>query len=363
MMNKGGLGSDLMNQINEGKIAVKSSKFAEEVRNKMVEAMTELITFGARIRPLMLRGHQVGWVKAVPYNEKRQFDIWYSDEESRIERVILSATTLSKEELDDLDNVELNAILKVILSMNLADLSLYPYVSAFVSTNASFRLWASHRSALLTSKSIIMPDGKGFKQLSSPDIIQLWASLCQIRENTIQRLENAQNAGTIARAFVGKGADNYNNAITKALNTLRTDAIEPWMEIINFLSVKTDVDLEDGFGHSHQDNSTEGLMRELKGMNEGDKHEQLMEAFHKSQLKIEDDKRRKAEDIIRRRREILESEEQMEMLVVRTEAEVKQREREIHQRRYGWVENKQKSDLLNQREDDSPDEDRLSRYV
>jgi hypothetical protein len=215
----------------------------------------------------------------------------------------------------------------------------------------------------LAPKRIVLPDGKELKQLSSPDILQLWVSLCRIRETTIERLENAQNAGTIAKAFVGKGADNYNNAISQALASLRTDSIEPWMDVINFLSVKTDQNLHDGYGHSHQDNSTEGLMREMRGMNEGDKHEQLMDAFHQSQLREEEEKRRRVDELIARRREILEAADANEIMVVRTEAEVKKREREIHTQKYGWIQEKQKRDLLNQADEEAPVETRLSKYV
>jgi hypothetical protein len=357
------LGTDFMKEINEGRVAVRSSAFAEEVKIKTTDAMSELITFGARVRPLSLKGEQIGWVKALPFNEKKQLDIWYPDENTRIEQLLLHTTTLTSEEVNDLDSVELNTILRVILSLNLADLSLYPYVSAFVSTNTSFRLSASHSSDLLAPKRIVLPDGKELKQLSSPDILQLWVSLCRIRETTIERLENAQNAGTIAKAFVGKGADNYNNAISQALASLRTDSIEPWMDVINFLSVKTDQNLHDGYGHSHQDNSTEGLMREMRGMNEGDKHEQLMDAFHQSQLREEEEKRRRVDELIARRREILEAADANEIMVVRTEAEVKKREREIHTQKYGWIQEKQKRDLLNQADEEAPVETRLSKYV
>ena len=356
-------GSDLMKDINDGKIAVRSSKYAEEVKRKTIEAMVELITFGARVRPLTIGDSRIGWVRSLSFNEKKQIDIWFPDYQDRIEHTILSATSLTLKELDSMDSIELNAVLRTILSMNLADLSLYPYISAFVSTSASFRLASSLSSDLLIPKKIRMPDGKVLSQLCSSDIAQLWVALTRVRETTIERLENAQNAGTVARAFVGKGADDYNNAINKALNDLRSDMIDPWMDVINFLSVKTDENFEDGFGHSHQDNSVEGLMREMKGMSEGDKHEQLMEAFHQSQIKEETDKRDKIEELIRRRREILEASDQTEIMVVRTEAEVRQRERELHDQNYGWVQDKQKQELLNQIDEETPVETRLSKYV
>lgn len=357
------IGSDLMKDINDGKIAVRSSKYAEDVKLHITEAMVELITFGARIRPLFLNKTRVGWIRAIPYNEKRQLDIWYPDYHDRIEQTILHSTSLTSEEINSFDSTELSGILKSILNMNLPDLSLYPYISAFVSTSASFRLSTSMTSDLLTPKKIVMPDGKVMRQLCSSDILQLWISLARMREQTIEKLNNAQNAGTIARAFVGKGADNYNSAISKALESLKSDTIEPWMEVINFLSVKTDENFDDGFGHSHQDNSVEGLMREMKGMSEGDKHEQLMEAFHHSQIKEETDKRDKIEELIRRRRELLESSDQNEIMVVRTEAEVRQRERELHNQNYGWVQEKQKQELLNQIDEETPVETRLSKYV
>jgi hypothetical protein len=347
-----------MNDISSGSLAVKSSKYAEEVKTKVTEAMIEVIQFGARVRPLLLGSDRIGWVRAVSYNEKKQIDTWFPSDSERIATTMTYATTLSLDDINSLDMVELNSVLRAVLRLNLADLTLFPYLSAFVSTQASYNLWSSKRNSL-DPRVLLMPDGSTLKQLATPDHTLLWSALCGMRADTISRLENAQNAGTIVRGFVGAGADNYNNAISKALNSLRSDAIEPWLELINFMSVKELQTFDDGYGHSHQDNSVEGMMREMKGMTEGDKHEELMKAFHDTQLRAENEKKRQIAIQVKRRKELDEADDSV--YVIRTEAEVKRKERLLKQQQYGWVIDKQKEELIGQESEESASI--LSKYL
>lgn len=343
MSSRGGLGSDMMSDINSGKLALKSSAYAEGVKAKVTQAMTEVVTFGARVRPLMVGGKRIGWARALSYNEKGQLDIWYPSEMERIEQTLRFATTLTQAEIDSLDMVELNSVLKYILRLNLAELSLFPYISAFVSTQASYNLWASGKN-ILNAREIHLPDGTSLRQLAAPDHLLLWSALCSMRETTISRLEDAQNAGTIIRGFVGTGADNYNNTIAKALVSLRSEAIDPWLDVINFMSVKELQVFDDGYGHSHQDNSVEGMMREMTGMTQGDKHEDLMKAFHDTQIRAEEEKQKQLEALIARRKKLDEVDDST--YIVRTEREVFRKEAEIKQNRYGWVTENQREELL-----------------
>jgi hypothetical protein len=204
-----------------------------------------------------------------------------------------------------------------------------------------------------------MPDGTSLRQLATPDHILLWAALSAMRMDTINRLENAQNAGTIVRGFVGSGADNYNNAINKAIASLRSDSIDPWLELINFMSVKDLQSFDDGYGHSHQDNSVEGMMREMKGMAEGDKHEELMRIFHETQVRAEEEKKKQIQALVRRRKELDEVDESI--YIVRTESEVKKKEALLKQQQYDWVLEKQREELLGQDAEEAPNI--LSKYL
>jgi len=351
------IGNDLMNDISNGSMAIKSSAYAEKVKIKVTDAMVEILMFGARVRPLLLNGKRVGWAKAMSFSEKKQIDTWYSTETERIETTLTHTTSLTQEEIDSLDMVELNSVLRAVLQLNLADLSLFPYISAFVSTQASFNLWSSKLH--LEPKTITLPDGLKLRQLSIPDHTMLWAALSSSRMDTINRLENAQNAGTIARAFVGTGADNYNNAINKALTSLRSDSIDPWMELINFMNVKELQNFNDGYGHSHQDSSVEGLMREMKGMSEGDKHEELMNAFHQTQIRMENEKIKQMKELAKRRRALDEVDEST--YIIRTAVEVKKKEALLKQQNYGWVLDQQKQLLLDQ--ESGPPQNRWSKYL
>jgi hypothetical protein len=352
------LGQDLMHDISNGSLAVKSSKYAEEVKHKVTEAMIEIIQFGARVRPLMLGSERIGWARAVSYGEKKQIDTWYPSETEQIETTLCYATTLTRDDIRSLDMVELNNVLRAILKLNLADLTLFPYLSAFVSTQTSYNLWSSKQNSLDT-RTIPMPDGTSLRQLATPDHILLWAALSAMRMDTINRLENAQNAGTIVRGFVGSGADNYNNAINKAIASLRSDSIDPWLELINFMSVKDLQSFDDGYGHSHQDNSVEGMMREMKGMTEGDKHEELMRIFHETQVRAEEEKKKQIQALVRRRKELDEVDESI--YIVRTESEVKKKEALLKQQQYDWVLEKQREELLGQDAEEAPNI--LSKYL
>jgi hypothetical protein len=125
------------------------------------------------------------------------------------------------------------------------------------------------------------------------------------------------------------------------------------------MSVKELQTFDDGYGHSHQDNSVEGMMREMKGMTEGDKHEELMKAFHDTQLRAENEKKRQIAIQVKRRKELDEADDSV--YVIRTEAEVKRKERLLKQQQYGWVIDKQKEELIGQESEESASI--LSKYL
>ena len=361
------MGSDLMNQINKGNLTYRSSTYAENTKRNVTEAMTEILTFGGRIRPLMLDGERVGWLRPMGFTEKKQLELWFPDTSEHIKQALLHTTTLDSATIESFDMVELNYVLRTLLSANLADLSLFPFISSFVTTQASVNLWSSRYDNLFQPKTIRMPDGLELRQLAVSDHVRLWAALATIRDAAIVKLENALNSGIIAKAFSGDSSTAYIDSITKALSYYSADNMQPWMDTIDFVSYNSSKkELEDGFGHSHEDASTEGLMRELNGMIHGDKHEELMNKFYDKQIAEELARKKKLDELVQQRRHQLNTEEGDSAMVVRTEGEVRQREREIKEQTYGWVDRENK-DMFNQDHDenmtDSETFERINKYL
>jgi len=125
------------------------------------------------------------------------------------------------------------------------------------------------------------------------------------------------------------------------------------MNSINFMNVKDIQDFDDGYGHSHQDSSVEGMMREMKGMTEGDKHEELMKAFHDTQMRAEREKQRQLDLISQQRKKRDEIDDSV--YIIRTDKEVRQREAELQKQRYGWVEEQNKEEMTNQGDEVNPE--------
>lgn len=343
-------GSDLMNQINKGEVTPRSSVYALLVKEEISDALIELMTFGARVRPLFLEDEQVGWVRPFSNSERKQVNLWFPSEVTKIQTLLQFCTTLDTPTINDLDTVELNILLRIITKGHLADLSLIPYISAFASTQVSLNLWKSKGDYLFSPKEITLPDGKKLNQIALSDHLRLWAAASSLREEAISRTEASMNAAIVARSMTGgTGWDSYMNSLQTILNYYAPDSLEPWMNIIDFVSYNTkQSNLDDGFGHSHEDPSTEGLIRELHGMMAGDKHEKLIEQFYNQQLDREKARVDKLTATAKLRREQIEKEVSLEdSYVIRTEKEVEEREREIKEQNYGWV-SREHQNLINQ---------------
>jgi hypothetical protein len=103
--------------------------------------------------------------------------------------------------------------------------------------------------------------------------------------NSISRLEESLNFGTLIKAQVGKGAEKYIKELVRSLNEFQVDSIDPWTEVVDYVKLSADrPHFDDGYGHSHEDNTVQGLLREMEGMIHGDKHEALMQQFYDNQI-------------------------------------------------------------------------------
>jgi hypothetical protein len=91
------------------------------------------------------------------------------------------------------------------------------------------------------------------------------------------------------------------------------------------IQTKADVKFDDGWAHS-EDDSIEGMKRELDGMFSNDRHEQAVASFEAGvREKAEQRKQQLEERLIKRQREMVET----PRMVVRTEAEVRAREESL----------------------------------
>lgn len=358
-------GVGLMQQINSGELQNRRSKIAEGVREHVSEAMDELITVGARVRPLMLGGKRVGWFRPFSYSERKILDRHITDSHEQSFLLLKHCTTLTESEIEDLDIYELNSVLSLIHTSNLADYSLYPYISPFSYTQTSIGLWNTRHDELFSRREIVAPDGQVLKLLTTPIHITLWTNLCTSRERSLAKLETTLDFASLIKAQVGKSADKYVNDIVKAINSFSSDSIEPWMDVIDFVKAQaTDsVGFNDGFGHSHQDSSVQGLMREMQGMMEGDNHEKLMDTFYETQMSAAKKKEEAVQKIIAERREAMTSLDDGGAMVVLTEREVKERERQLRQASPQVALQRQLAEELgSQIDSDEVDPSRISKY-
>jgi hypothetical protein len=319
-------GIDLMRKINDGLAQKATSDQIKEVRYKITQNCEEIIEQGARIRPLIVDGKQLGWVRGLHISERKLLSRWIFDTNDFIKAVLSVCTTFKPDEVEDFSGIETRRLVQLVTKMSEFDLSLYPYLSAYTSTSSSENLWYSRGTQLASyeNREIKFPDGQIMKILTPPDHARLWATLCNYREASKLRLDANFNALLIIQPWAGKNADPVRNELKAAQRSMQVDSSEPWEQVIR---IDREINLEDGWGHSMQDDSREGLQREMRGMIEGtDKHEKLMERFYQQQKEAAEARKREFDTMLERRGGPGVFTESMKIL---TDAEVKQREQNL----------------------------------
>jgi hypothetical protein len=318
------VGMDIMRRIQEGELKPAPAKDVEEVKQTITENCEELIDIGARIRPLLADGKQVGWVRGVHFQEKQMLKRWVRDPNDYVALTLQNATSFSREEIEAMQSDEIRSLLDVVKQMSDHDLSLYPYLNAYVTTQSSEVMWYG-KGEQLTSfdhKVVTMPDGKKITIMAPPDHARMWATLCSYREQAKRRLEDNTNALFIVRPWAGKHADPIAKELTAVARQLETGSNYMWEQVVRVQS-KPNVDVNDGWGHPGD--SFEELKREMDGMMKGDKHERLMEAWSKQMIHEAKERQREIEEA-RKKRGVTEAGIYQRDTVVLTEKEVRERQ-------------------------------------
>src|SRR5277367_5476692 len=89
-------GMDIMRRISNGELRPPpSAKDVEEVKGEITENCEELIEVGARIRPLLVDGVQIGWVRGIHLQERRILKRWVRDPQDYVALTLQNATTFS----------------------------------------------------------------------------------------------------------------------------------------------------------------------------------------------------------------------------------------------------------------------------
>jgi hypothetical protein len=318
---------DIMRRITEGGMKKAPAEYVEAVKKQITENSEELIEVGARVRPLLVDAKQIGWARGIHPQERRMLKRWIQDPNDYVQSICLLATTFSKDEIEEMSSDEIRSLTQVVHQMSEYDMTLYPYLSAYVTTQSSENLWYGKGESLTSyeNKTITMPDGKLMQIMAPPDHSRVWASLCAYREQSKKRLEQDFNALFIVRPWAGKQADPIANDLKSIARSLETDSMEPWERMIR---VEPKTKKDDGWGHPGD--SLEDLQRELKGMIEGDKHERLMEAWGKQMVAEEETKKRKIEEA-RRQRGIVEAGVTETTMKIVTEAEIRERQKALRE--------------------------------
>jgi hypothetical protein len=317
-------GMDIMRRISNGELRPPpSAKDVEEVKGDITENCEELIEVGARIRPLLVDGVQVGWVRGIHLQERRMLKRWVRDPNDFVAMTLKYATSFSAEEIEAFQAEELHSLVDVVRSMSERDISLYPYLNAFVTTHSSESMWYGKGEQLtsLDNKVIVMPDGKKITIMAAPDHSRMWATLCSYREQAKRRLDDNTNAVFIVRPWAGKHADPIANELKGVAKQLETGSNYMWEQIVKVQ--KKEVNVNDGWGHPGD--SLEDLQRELKGMMEGDRHESMMEAWA-AQMTHEAAEKQKEVEKARAARGISAAGVYQQAMTVLTEKEIKERQ-------------------------------------
>ena len=316
-------GMDIMRRISDGSLLPAAPpKDVEEIKKEITENCEELIEVGARIRPLLVEGQQVGWVRGVSLQEQRMLKRWVRDPNDYVALSLKWATSFSAEEIEALQTEELRSLVNVVREMSERDFSLFPYLNAYATTQSSETLWYGRREALTSyeNKVVVMPDGKTITIIAPPDHCRMWALLCSYREQAKKRLEDNTQALFIVRPWAGKHADPIANELKGIARQLETGSNYLWEQIV---TVQRKVDVNDGW--AHPGDSLEDLQRELKGMMEGDKHERLMEAWA-NQMIHEAEEKQKQVEAARKARGTTEAGVYQGTITVLTDKEIRERQ-------------------------------------
>lgn len=317
------MGMDIMRQINDGELRPPASaKDVEHVKGEISDNCEELIEIGARIRPLLVEGVQVGWVRGTHLQERRMLKRWVREPNDYVALLLQYATSFTKDEIEAMQSDELKNLVEVVRRMTDHDLSLFPYLNAYVTTQSSEALWYGKGEQLTSfeNKIVMMPDGKKITILAPPDHARMWAMLCNYREQAKKRLEDNTNALFIVRPWAGKQADPIASELKGIARQLETGSNYVWEQIV---SVQKVVDVSDGWGHPGD--SLEDLRRELKGMMEGDKHERLMEAWANQMTHESEEKQQQVEEA-RTKRGISTAGVYQQAMEILTDKEIRERQ-------------------------------------
>jgi hypothetical protein len=289
-------GRELLDRINSGDFAAAPVDYLEAVRHRVSENCEELLEVGARIRPLMAGGRQVGWIRGVHPNERKWLKRWIKEPNDFIANILILATSFTPKEIDEMTSTEVYNLIEIIKMMTQYDMTLWSYLNAFATTQTSENLWFSEGTKVTSyqNKAVTMPDGKKIRVIVPPDHARLWASLCTYREQAKKRLDENWNALLTIRPTAGRSADPLQSELKNVGRQLMTNAIDAWQRI-----VKPDpkVDVDDGW--AHPGDSAAELQREMLRMIKGDRHEKVMEAW---QTQMEQQAQKAADDLEARRK-------------------------------------------------------------
>jgi hypothetical protein len=292
-------GAELAMRIGEESAHRAPTQYVQEVKNKVSDTCDELIRIGARIRPLLVDGESLGWVRGLHDTERRDLRRWFPKSQDFILRSLLLTTTLTEEELGQLTSLEVSRLVKLVIVMGDRDASLYPYLAAFSTTRESERLWHSGGScASFENKVIPMPDGRKVTIMCPSDHARLWASLCTYREQAKKRLDESWNAVLIMRPWAGKSVDGLAAELKAATKAMQAGVMDPWEHMVAAAPEKA---LDDGWAHLENMETKEGMLKELYGMLGNDRHEQLMAKFEHQQLEAADKRKKDIEQIVAKR--------------------------------------------------------------
>ena len=323
------MGMELMRRIADGDLKKAPAEIVEKVKREITDNCEELIEIGARIRPLMSGDKQIGWVRGIHTQERRILKRWVREPNDYIALTLLHATSLNKEEIESMQGFEIRSLTEVIRQMSNYDVSLFPYLNAYVTTQSSETLWygKGERLASFENKIITLPDSKIINLMAPPDHSSMWVTLCNYREQAKKRLEENMNALFIVRPWAGNSADPIANELKGVARSLETNSDELWEKVV---SVPKEVNKNDGWGHVGD--SVEDLKREMKGMMEGDKHEKVIEAWQ-SQMIDEAEAKKQEIEKIRKDRGITAAGINFETTVIMTDQQVRERQQALREGR------------------------------